>query len=67
MRNEKSDKSENEVVEEEIGPGLAASEPFPPETFFPVNLIRWEDDIMFNEEQARRQVRSNFKFLLMFL
>ncbi|VDO59414.1 unnamed protein product, partial [Onchocerca flexuosa] len=56
MKDEKNDKSEDEVVEEEIGLGLAASEPFPPETFLPVNLIRWEDDIILDEEQARRQV-----------
>lgn len=60
MKDEKNDKSEDEVVEEEIGPGLAASEPFPSETFLPVNLIRWEDDIMLDEEQARRQVPSQF-------
>ncbi|VDK86505.1 unnamed protein product [Litomosoides sigmodontis] len=56
MKDEKNDKSEDEVVEEEIGPGLAASEPFPPETFLPVNLIRWEDDIILDEEQARLQI-----------
>uniref|UniRef100_A0A158Q7Y4 DUF3591 domain-containing protein n=1 Tax=Elaeophora elaphi TaxID=1147741 RepID=A0A158Q7Y4_9BILA len=56
VKDEKNDKSEDEVVEEEIGPGLAASEPFPPETFLPVNLIRWEDDIILDEEQARRQI-----------
>lgn len=60
MKDEKNDKSEDEVVEEEIGPGLAASEPFPPETFLPVNLIRWEDDIILDEEQARLQVFFQF-------
>ncbi|VBB26358.1 unnamed protein product [Acanthocheilonema viteae] len=59
MKDEKNDESEDEVVEEEIGPGLAASEPFPPETFLPVNLIRWEDDIILDEEQARRQILKN--------
>uniref|UniRef100_A0AAF5PPD9 Bromodomain containing protein n=1 Tax=Wuchereria bancrofti TaxID=6293 RepID=A0AAF5PPD9_WUCBA len=56
MKDGKDDKSEDEEIGEEIGPGLAASEPFPPETFLPVNLIRWEDDIMLDEEQARRQI-----------
>ncbi|VDN01342.1 unnamed protein product [Thelazia callipaeda] len=52
----KEEKSEDEVVQEEIGPGLADCEPFPPDTFLPVNLIRWEDDIMFDEEQAKRLI-----------
>uniref|UniRef100_A0A1I7VSZ5 Bromodomain containing protein n=1 Tax=Loa loa TaxID=7209 RepID=A0A1I7VSZ5_LOALO len=56
MKDEKNDKSEDEVIEEDIGPGLAASEPFSPETFLPVNLIRWEDDIILDEEQARQQI-----------
>ncbi|VDK77693.1 unnamed protein product [Onchocerca ochengi] len=56
VKDEKNDKSEDEVAEEKIRLGLASSEPFPPETFLPVNLIRWEDDIILDEEQARRQI-----------
>lgn len=30
--------------------------PFPEETFLPVNLCRWEDDVIIDPEQARQQV-----------
>uniref|UniRef100_A0A0N5AW64 DUF3591 domain-containing protein n=1 Tax=Syphacia muris TaxID=451379 RepID=A0A0N5AW64_9BILA len=36
--------------------GLACAEPFPSSTFLPVNLVRWEDDISFDDEIARQQV-----------
>ncbi|VDK54102.1 unnamed protein product [Gongylonema pulchrum] len=60
IKEEKNEKSEDETAKEEIGPGLASCKPFPPETFLPVNLVRWEDDIIFDEEQARQQVLLNF-------
>ncbi|KHN84351.1 Transcription initiation factor TFIID subunit 1 [Toxocara canis] len=45
-----------EKVEDESEKGLASCDPFPPETFLLVNLVRWEDDIIIDGEQARAQV-----------
>ncbi|VDK22559.1 unnamed protein product, partial [Anisakis simplex] len=45
-----------EKTDEEKEKGLAAADPFPPETFLPVNLLRWEDDIIIDGEQVRSQV-----------
>lgn len=30
--------------------------PFPEETFLPVNLLRWEDDVIIDPEPVRQQV-----------
>lgn len=49
--------SSKEKPEEGSENGLRSCEPFPPETFLAVNLVRWEDDIIIDGEQARPQVR----------
>lgn len=35
-------------------------EAFPEETFLPVNVLSWEDDIIFDPEVAREQVLFGF-------
>ena len=32
--------------------------PFPEETFLPVNLLRWEDDVIIDPEEARLKVNQ---------
>uniref|UniRef100_A0A9J2P0D5 Bromo domain-containing protein n=1 Tax=Ascaris lumbricoides TaxID=6252 RepID=A0A9J2P0D5_ASCLU len=48
--------SSKEKPEEGSENGLRSCEPFPPETFLAVNLVRWEDDIIIDGEQARPQI-----------
>ena len=34
--------------------------PFPEETFLPVNLIRWEDDVIIDSEEIRLQLIDEY-------